>query len=107
MKALHALFLSGVVLSMGAITVGCGGDDDLGNPKADGGGDVVTVGDGGPPGDGSTTDANDGGGPQEFTDFVKGLIVTQTSNTTLPTKTEDKTFVDSHNPAAFPPSFFP
>ncbi len=104
MKTLHTLFVSGVVLCMGAITVGCGGDDTS-DTKTDAGGDVVTSDSG--PADGSTSDANDGGGPQEFTEFVKGLILTQTSDKTLPTTTEDKTFIDSHNGNAFPPSFFP
>jgi len=45
-------------------------------------------------------------GPIEFEDFVLGLINTQTSNTTTPTTTEDKTFVDSMDPTKFK-SLFP
>jgi hypothetical protein len=40
-------------------------------------------------------------GPIEFEDFVLGLINTQTSNTSFPTTTEDKIFVDSMDPTKF------
>lgn len=106
MKTLHALLFSSVVLATGAMMVGCGGDDNTDNPAKDGGGDVVVTGDGGPGSDGSVVDANDGG-PLEFTEFAKELILTQTSDKTIPATTEDKVFVDSHTGAAFPPSFFP
>lgn len=40
-------------------------------------------------------------GPLEFADFVVSLITTQTSDSTRPTPTEDKTFVDSMDPTKF------
>jgi hypothetical protein len=43
--------------------------------------------------------------PIEFADFVLGLINTQTSDTTLPTTTEDKVFVDAMDPLKFAPLF--
>lgn len=49
----------------------------------------------------------DGGGPQLFTDFVKGLITNDTKPTTLPTTVNDKTFApDPEDPKAFPATFF-
>lgn len=44
--------------------------------------------------------------PIEFEAFVLSLINTQTSNTTKPTTTEDKAFVDSMDPSKFN-SLFP
>lgn len=49
--------------------------------------------------------AVDLGGPVEFADFVLSLINTQTADNTLPTTTEDKTFVDSMQPSKFAPLF--
>ncbi len=45
-------------------------------------------------------------GAIEFTTFVRQLIETQTAENNLPTTIDDKTFVDSQNPDAFPPAFF-
>ncbi|MDP9150969.1 MAG: hypothetical protein M3O36_13650 [Myxococcota bacterium] len=94
-------------------TVTDGGARD-GNAMGDGASTDAVVGDGSLPGDGSTdggvgiaVDAADGGGPLEFTVFAKQLILTQTSDLTTPTTTEDKVFVDTPPPGVFPPSFFP
>ena len=101
-KRLYVSLLATLVGTTATIA-GCGGDDTA--VPLDAGRDVVVAPDGGPM-DANGGDATDGG-PLEFTTFVKQLILTQTMDNTMPTTTEDKTFVDSKDPKAFPPSFFP
>jgi len=90
------------------LAVACGDDDqgviDGGGPKPD---VVVPIPTGttttNPP-DGSLPD---GGGPQLFTDFVKGLVANETKADNRPTTVNDKTFApDPEDPKAFPASFF-
>ncbi|MEO6419966.1 MAG: hypothetical protein ABIP39_11190 [Polyangiaceae bacterium] len=51
-------------------------------------------------------DAGGGGGAIEFTTFVRQLIENETADNNFATTIDDKTFVDSENPSAFPPAFF-
>jgi len=87
---LRLALMAGCLLATCALSIGCGGDDSSATPT-----------DAGPNPDGGD------GGSAEFTAFVKTLIETETKENNRPTTTEDKSFVDSMDPAAFPPSFFP
>ncbi|WP_394826535.1 hypothetical protein [Pendulispora albinea] len=86
--------MTAFVLTAGALAIGCGGDD----------GSTPTTPDGGTTIDGGGGDA---GGPLELTAFARQLIETETKENNRPAATEDKAFVDSMDPNAFPPSFFP
>ena len=70
-------------------------------PTADGAADAATGGN-----DAGSTGGDGRTGSQKFTAFVTELIVNQTGPSTLPTTTEDKTFSDAEDPAAFAPTFF-
>jgi hypothetical protein len=86
------------------LTVACGDDDTVSPPEGvDGGGDATA--DVTPTLD-AGKDADAGPVDTEFTTFVKNLITNETRDTNLPTETENKTFTDKEDPAAFPPSFF-
>jgi hypothetical protein len=50
---------------------------------------------------GPNADAADGGGEEDFEDFVIGLIQTQTAETTSPTAIDGKMFTDSMDPSKF------
>lgn len=118
MKRLTLLGLTAFVLMLPITACNCGGDDgnDGGVGGGSGGGDGEDGGTGGGAGGGTGGGGggdNDGGtdagvdAGNEFTDFVKLLINTQTTASALPTTTEDKTFTDAQDPNAFPASFFP
>ncbi|NBD11292.1 MULTISPECIES: hypothetical protein [Corallococcus] len=83
-----------LVLGAGVAYTGCGADDN----KPDGS-DLP---------DSGTPDAGPDAGPTgiEFTTFVRDLIDTQTNDTAEPVALDDKTFVDTEPPNAFPPAFF-
>jgi len=91
MSQLRAL-LWGLLVGLALVYAGC--------EDGDGDGDtVIPVGrpDAGEP----TPDAG-----TELTIFVRTLILNETTDTSLPTTTEDKTFVDTEPADAFPPAFF-
>lgn len=90
MSQLRALTF-GLALGFAAAFTGCSDDGDT--PPV-----VIPHAqpDGGTPTDGGT----------ELTTFVRELIQNETSDTALPTTTEDKTFVDTEPADAFPPAFF-
>jgi hypothetical protein len=46
------------------------------------------------------------GGALELTTFVRQLIENETADNNFPTTIDDKSFVDSEDANAFPPSFF-
>ena len=104
MRRLLALLTAAPLAAM--LVIACGDDDTVGPPDgADGGdaaADVTPQIDGG-----GGKDADAGPVDTEFTTFVKNLITNETRDTNLPTETENKTFTDKEDPAAFPPSFFP
>lgn len=75
----------------------CENDDKANAP------DLSPVGDAGP--GGSTDMSGDAGGTLEFEAFVVGLIKNDTSDSSLPTTTEDKTFTDAMDPTIFAPLF--
>ncbi len=87
------------------LVVACGDDDTVGPPDGvDAGGDATA--DVTPQID-AGKDADAGPVDTEFTTFVKNLITNETKDNNLPTDTENKTFTDKQDPAAFPPAFFP
>ena len=107
MSKLRVLLLgSALMLAMGL--AGCppghSNQDTDGGSGGGGGGGAGGGGGGGAETDGGNDGGTDGG--LEFTAFVRWLIDTQTLETSLPATTEDKVFIDSQDPAAFPASFF-
>ena len=103
----------GVACTMAcAMVTGCG-DDDVG-PKTDGGTNVPDgpkpppppPPDGGPGLDSSRPDGTGpDGGPCDFADFVKNLIATQTTATSVPSTDLGAACTDKADPTQFAPLF--
>jgi hypothetical protein len=95
------IFIAMTAISGGVLLSACGGDDTNPAGTTDSGSDApIVVGDGGPPGDGSTTDAG-----CNFAVFVTGLITNDTNGTALPSTDLGQGCVDNQNQAEFAPLF--
>jgi hypothetical protein len=92
-----SFFMVGLGVCLG-VALGACEDTIPANPSQD----MAFYGDlaGGP--DGGEVDL---AAPIEFEDFVLMLINAQTADTTIPTTTEDKVFIDSMDPTKFAPLF--
>ena len=92
-----------------AVVTGCG-DDDQGVIPTDGGkADVVVtpIPDTGTPDTSRPDSGGDGGdaGPCDFADFVKNLIATQTTATSVPSADLGESCADKQDQAQFAPLF--
>jgi hypothetical protein len=96
--------------SLTLFAVACGGDDAVspGTPGSDSGTDVTVQPDAQPQPDGGRDAAPDAdAGARKFSEYVRELVETQTSDTRTPDTRVEDPFVEDEDPNAYPPSFFP